>query len=133
MEPLLCYDEAVICFNVDTNTVEINWLEVKDTESFKLVLTELLDFIKAFGATAVLLDIRKIEIFSPVQTIWFMKEILPRVIVAGLEKFAFIIDNKDVLKREYVKNIQKNIENDIIVYFECKQKEDVWMKDMVWF
>ncbi|UII30478.1 hypothetical protein LVD17_19490 [Fulvivirga ulvae] len=127
MKLLLEHDKADLRFNEETNSIELIWKKYQDDATYRLMFTKGVEFLKEYGATGWLSDIRKEGIVGPATSAWMQKEILPKAISYGLKRVAIIMD-ADVFKEFYVKNIERNAAQGIMKYFDSVETAHKWLK-----
>lgn len=127
MKLLLEHDKADLRFNEETNSIELIWKKYQDDATYRLMFTKGVEFLKEYGATGWLSDIRKEGIVGPATSSWMQKEILPKAISYGLKRVAIVMD-ADVFKEFYVKNIERNAAQGIMKYFDDVKDANEWLK-----
>ncbi|MBL6446025.1 STAS/SEC14 domain-containing protein [Fulvivirga sp. 29W222] len=127
MKLLLEHDKANLQFNEETNSIELIWKKYHDEASYRLMFTQGVKLLKEYGATGWLSDIRKEGVVGPTISSWMQKEILPVAIANGLKKVAIVMD-ADVFKEFYVKNIERNVAQGIMKYFDSVEAAHEWLK-----
>lgn len=128
MKLLFEHEKANLNFNEETNAIELIWKKVHDEETYKMLFTKGLAFLKEYKATAWLSDIRKEGIVGPGTSKWMQREIMPKAVSYGLKKGAIVMD-PDVFKEFYLKNIEKSVEIQFMKHFDTMEAANNWLKE----
>ena len=128
MKLLIENERANLYFNEETNTIELIWKNFQNEEVYKLMFTRGIEYLKEFGGTGWLSDIRKEGVVGPAISAWLQTEIIPKAISYGLTKIAVVME-KDVFKEFYVKGIEKEVGTATIKYFDSTENANEWLKE----
>lgn len=128
MKLLIEHDKADLRYNEETNAIELIWKKIHDVETYKMMFTKGLEYIKEYKATGWLSDIRKEGVVGPSTSEWMQQEILPEAISEGLRKIAIVME-PDVFKEFYVNNIKEKAGTDSMKYFDSTESAIAWLKE----
>lgn len=129
MKVLIETEKAEIRFNSQTNAIELIWKTYADPASYKALFTNGVEYLKEFGATAWLSDIRNEGVVGPEHSKWLHGEIIPKAISFGLRRIAVVLDS-DVFKKFYIKNIETNMTQkgqNLMQYFNSTEEANAWL------
>lgn len=128
MELLFEHEKATIQYNEETNSIELVWKKHQDAETYKLMFTKGVDFLKKYKATGWLSDIRNEGIVGPASSKWLQEVIIPEAVSSGLKKIAIVME-ADVFKEFYIKNLGKSTKKDMMQYFDSLESANNWLKE----
>ncbi|QCK14462.1 STAS/SEC14 domain-containing protein [Mangrovivirga cuniculi] len=126
MKLLFEHDKADLYFNQETNSIELIWKKYQDADTYKLLFTKGIEFLKDFGATGWLSDIRKEGVVGPSSSRWLQDEAIPKAIGYGLSRIAVVMDS-DIFKQVYVGSINKKTENKMMNHFDSLENARDWL------
>ncbi|HAN18107.1 MAG: hypothetical protein A2X13_04040 [Bacteroidetes bacterium GWC2_33_15] len=129
MKLLFEHEKANLFYNEDTNSIELIWKKNQDSETYKLMFTKAVEFMKTYKTTGFLSDIRKEGVVGTESTKWMQQEIIPKAISFGLKKIAVVME-ADIFKEFYVKNLKKVTDKETIKYFDSEESARGWLKEI---
>ncbi len=122
-------EKALMRYNEDTNAIELIWKGQYDADTYKMMFTKGVEYLKEFKATAWLSDIRKEGVVGAASSKWLKEEVIPHAIKNGLKKIAVILD-EDVFKKFYVESLDKSMETKMMQYFDSMESAKKWLKEV---
>lgn len=129
MKTLFEHDKVILRYNDQTNAIEMIWKKQHDQETYKMIFTKALEYIKDYKATGFFSDIRNEGIVGPESSKWVQKEIMQKAFGYGMKKIAVVMD-ADIFKEFYIKNIEKAAGSDNLKYFDSVELANNWLKEV---
>ncbi|NJN25481.1 MAG: hypothetical protein HC819_05710 [Cyclobacteriaceae bacterium] len=127
MKPLLEHEKALLKYNHETNAIELIWKQYHDEDTYRLMFSRGVDFLKVYRATAWLSDTRNEGEVDSESSDWLHKEIIPKAISYGLKKIAVVIDQKKY-KMSDVNNLSPITGKEVMQYFDSIESANEWLK-----
>jgi hypothetical protein len=122
-------DDCSVYWNDENNWVYTDWKNIPSGKTGKEGCEEMLKLLIKKKSTLVLNDNRNVTGPWNEGAQWVAEDLFPRMVNAGLKKFAWIQSPSALSKFAVRQSTAKNQESDIIHLFEDEEDAVKWLKE----
>ena len=121
-------NDCIVYWDANNKWIYVDWRNIPKVETIKRGCEEALTLLKTKGCTKVLNDNRNVSGSWSSASKWVSDDWFPRMINAGLKKFAWIQSKDSALSQLSAKNSQtSNQETDVIHLFTDEPEAIKWL------
>ncbi len=119
-----------ISYNEAENWLYVDWKKDQTQEQLLTGVEQLLDCVKQTGSTKIINDSSNLNTSWPHLIDWFAYEYAPRLQHAGIEHFAWIYNDGNIIKPTADAILQKEQSEIIVMVFDNLRTAEIWLRSI---